>query len=140
MKVSKATRSALFVGALALAAIVSMFAAFGILTKRDMLGGGSAEHFESKQKKRLVVVHAQWCGHCKELLKEGGVWEGVKKKLPGVTVEEIDEAADPETVKSLNVTSFPTVLVMEGSTSVAQFDGDRTIDGIAEFALKHIPS
>jgi len=136
MKVSKATRTTLFIGALALAAMVSMFAAFGILSKRNILGG-AAEHFEGTQK-RLVVVHAQWCGHCKELLKKDGVWDGVKKKLPGVTVEEIDEEADPETIKSLNITSFPTVLVMDGPSSVAQFEGERTVDGIVEFAMKHI--
>jgi len=55
-----------------------------------------------------------------------------------VTVEEIDEEADPETIKSLNITSFPTVLVMDGPSSVAQFEGERTVDGIVEFAMKHI--
>lgn len=130
-----------FVGALVLAAIAT------VVTTRTLRGGGrigflsggggpSAEGFESS--KRLVVVHAEWCGHCKELLKEGGVWTKVKGELPGVDVREIDEASDPDTVKSLDVTSFPDIRIIDGDKSVAKFEGERNVQSIVEFAIKHV--
>ena len=122
-------------GALALAAIVTLFTVRNLKSAQSLVGG--AEHFGGGEK-RLVVIHAQWCGHCTELLKDGGVWDGVKAKLPGVSVEELDEASDPETIQQLNVTSFPSICVLDGNKSVAHFDGDRTVDSIVEFAMQHI--
>lgn len=129
----------LYLGAAALAAIVAFFAMKSLgmqLPGMLTMGGGAAEGFEGA--KRLVVFHAQWCGHCKELLKDGGVWQEVKEKLPGVPIQEIDEASNQELIEKHDVTSFPDIRVLDGESSVATFEGDRTADAIAEFALKHI--
>lgn len=132
----------MIVGALVLAAVATVT----VLATRGTLNGGGfgipsiyasdKEGFESS--KRLVVVHAEWCGHCKELLKDGGVWSKVKSELPGVDVREIDEAASPEMVKSLDVTSFPDIRVLDGDESVAKFEGERSVQAIVEFAMQYV--
>jgi len=100
------------------------------------VGGTARETFDAES--RLVVVHAQWCGHCKTLLKEGGEWDKAKAKLAGVQVEEIDEATSPDLVQKLNVTSFPDIRVLKGDETVAKYEGDRESDRLVEFALQHI--
>lgn len=96
------------------------------------------ESFDSAAGKKVVLVHAEWCGHCKELLEDGGVWAGVKKRLPGITVEEADEASNPQIVKALDVRSFPSIHITEGGKSVAVFQGSRTEDALVQFVMKHI--
>lgn len=95
------------------------------------------DHFTAP-KKELLLVHAEWCGHCKRLLEAGGVWDNVKKSLPGVQIREVDEADNAELVGKLNVTSFPDIRIVQGDETVAQFEDERTKDSIIEFVLKHI--
>lgn len=132
-----ASRLTLVLCVAAFAAIVAMFAfrRLSAPVSPATQGGAAVEGFGTN--KKLVVIHAQWCGHCKELLKSGGVWEEVKSKLPGVPVQEIDEAGSPEIVKKLDVTSFPDIRVMDGDESVAKFDGERTADAIVDFAMEN---
>lgn len=99
---------------------------------------GSKEPFTGGAGRRLVVVHAGWCGHCRTLLSSGGVWDQVKSSLPGVRVDEVDEATSPDLVRALNVTSFPDVRVLEGDEMVAAYEGERTRDAIVAFVLKNI--
>ena len=133
----KTVRVALVVGIIA--ALASM--AFFLSSTGEQLVlkmRGSREPFTGGAARRLVVMHAEWCGHCRTLLSSGGVWEQVKKSLPGVRVDEIDEATSPELVRALNVTSFPDIRVLEGDDTVASFDGERKHDAIVAFALKHV--
>ena len=89
--------------------------------------------------KRLVVFHATWCGHCKRLLAPEGAWQQVKTALPGVTIEEIDESENAALVKSLGVTSFPHIMVIDSANSHAtSYDGPRTAKSIVDFALSNI--
>ena len=106
--------------------------------------GYSIESFEGgaagRGGRKLVVIHAAWCGHCTTLLSAGGVWSRVKKSLPGVHVTEIDEADEPDLISKLDIKGFPDIRIMDGTRTVATFNGQRTVDAIVEFALKHIPA
>lgn len=83
----------------------------------------------------VAVVHATWCGHCRELLKPGGIWERAKASLPTVKFVEIDEAEHGDLVKTLGITSFPDIRRMGvGGKSLAKFEGDRTVENIVTFA------
>jgi thiol-disulfide isomerase/thioredoxin len=89
--------------------------------------------------KRLVVFHASWCGHCKTLLSPTGPWIKVKKALPGVTIEELDESKHVDLVKSLGIESFPTIMVLDAASQKAiPYEGPRTKDDIVDFALQNI--
>ena len=103
-------------------------------------GYAAVESFDGggKSGRRLVVIHAAWCGHCKTLLASGGVWSQVKRSLPGVAVGEIDEADAPDLVRALSINGFPDIRILDGKRSVAAFRGERTADAIVEFALKHV--
>lgn len=129
---------------MAFATIFLAFTAFAILRPDRVAyahaGGGAVERYANSatQGRRLVVVHAAWCGHCTALLREGGVWDQVKSKLTGIDVEAIDEANHPDLVRSLEVSSFPDIRVVSGeSTTVAKFDGERTPEAIIAFALNN---
>lgn len=89
------------------------------------------------EKNRLVVIHADWRGHCKDLLAEGGAWDQVKAGLPGVGVDEILESSNASLVQTLGVTAFPDIRMMKGNVGLAKFEGDRTAQQIIQFALKH---
>jgi thiol-disulfide isomerase/thioredoxin len=116
-------------GALAVAIIALYFVRWVVRrTGREMF---------DETKNRLVLIHADWCGHCKTLLAEGGVWDQVKAGLPGVGVDEIIESANAPLVRSLGVTSFPDIRILKGGVSVAKFEGVRTARDIIQFALKH---
>lgn len=87
----------------------------------------------------LVVVHAKWCGYCTALLKKGGVWDEVVRRLPGVRVSAVDEARSPSVVRDLGVRSFPSIHAVDAKgRSVARFEGDRSPDAIVDFALRHV--
>lgn len=87
--------------------------------------------------KKLVLVYAEWCGHCKKLMK--GAWKKVKASLPGITIEEINESENPDLVRQLGIQSFPTILVMSAdSTEATAYEGSRTAESIVDFVLKNI--
>lgn len=103
-------------------------------------GASFAEAFAEKPARRLVLVHAEWCGHCKRLMASGGEWDRAKERLPGIVIEEANEAENADLVQSLSVTSFPAIHIVDADDkSVAQFEGERTEDSIVDFALEHIP-
>ena len=94
---------------------------------------------EGTSSKRLVVVHASWCGHCKTLLAPSGPWRKVKKALPGVTIVELDESENVDLVKALDIQSFPTIMILDSADKNATFyEGARTKDAIVDFALRNI--
>ena len=144
----------LSLGFIAASALLSTAALF-LVHRNNVRVGGSTESFGSKKGggggggggsdgdgrggARLVVVHARWCGHCTELMRDGGVWSQVKRRLPGVPVEDIDEARNPGAVKRLGVTSYPSIHVVdEDGNSVAQFQDKRSADAVVDFALANI--
>jgi thiol-disulfide isomerase/thioredoxin len=118
---------------------LTLFLVFVPRTSVTMSAGMSIERFDAPggAGKRVAVVHAQWCGHCKELLKPGGEWEQAKAASPGVTFEEVDEAGNKAMIEALGIDSFPDIRVLDAQgASVAKFEGDRTAAAIAEFAKR----
>ena len=123
--------------------MVALLAAIGVSLVvvrgvRSQRGGTEAFTTPRSTETVLTVIHAEWCGHCKRLLAPGGVWSEVKKKLPGVRIEEVDEAKAPDVIQQLNVTSFPDIRILRGNTTVARFEGPRDVGSIVQFALKHV--
>lgn len=102
-------------------------------------GQASGQGTPDASTKRLIVMHATWCGHCKTLLASSGPWKQVKKALPGVTIDELDESRHPDLVKALGVQSFPTIMILDSANQNAiPYEGPRTKDGIVDFALRNI--
>lgn len=89
--------------------------------------------------KRVLLVHAKWCGHCRTLLEKGGVWESVKKELLGVRFEEVEESQAAEAIASLGVVAFPDIRIVDTTgASVAKYEGARDARSIKQFVLANI--
>jgi thioredoxin-like negative regulator of GroEL len=89
--------------------------------------------------KRVLLVHAKWCGHCRTLLEKGGVWELTKRELPGIRFEEIEESQAAEVIASLSISAFPDIRIVDASgASVAKYEGARDTKSLKEFVLANI--
>ena len=97
-------------------------------------GGSSYEGFSSG--KELVIVKAEWCGHCKKAMPEFQklVAASPLKLADGssVTVKLYDEKADKAIVDTMGVKGFPTILLMDGSNRI-EYGGERTYTGVMGF-------
>lgn len=89
--------------------------------------------------KRVLLVHAKWCGHCRTLLAAGGTWEAVKRDLPGIRFEDIEEAQAAEVIASLGIASFPDIRIVDSTgASVARYEGARDPKSLKQFILANI--
>lgn len=89
--------------------------------------------------KRVLLVHAKWCGHCRTLLEKDGIWETVKKDLPGIRFEEIEESQATDAISSLGISSFPDIRIVDATgASVAKYDGSRDVKSLKTFILANI--
>lgn len=95
----------------------------------------SSEGFESNYKS-VIILKAEWCGHCKEAAPE------FKKLVDAspITLEDgtkvdvkiLDADNDKEEVGKYNIKGFPTILIVEGSTTT-EYPGKRTYAGVMDF-------
>jgi len=76
--------------------------------------------------KKLILYHANWCGHCKHFLP---VWKQFVEKHPEINTEDIECSNDS---KCANIEGFPTVILFKGDQQI-QYNGERTIDALYNF-------
>lgn len=131
-KCSASTRYALY-ALLALAVLFGALAAFGMPRVRENFDAGNKAD-------GLQLVHATWCGHCKELLKQGGEWDKLKAALPGVRFVELDESTleGKAAVKEGDVQGFPDIRAVKGRTTFKKYEGARTAAAMKAFVLENI--
>lgn len=86
----------------------------------------------------LMLYYASWCGHCQALHP---TWEALKKKLEvqnGIVVGEVEYSNMSALPASLqNIRGFPTIQVLEKGKVKTEYQGDRRLDSLLEFALNH---
>lgn len=82
------------------------------------------EKILSMGKKLLILVHAPWCGFCKDFLPK---WEGLEEifdESSPVTALKFSSEMHPKTTKALKVDSFPTIFkVRYGNMEI--YEGER---------------
>lgn len=104
------------------------------------LVGYEHENVTSQPKDVLVKYYAPWCGHCKRLapiyrsLAEAYAKDDDAKSK--VLLAEIDHTAND--VPGVDIKGYPTLILYpaDGSKPV-QFDGQRTVQGMADFIKEH---
>jgi thiol-disulfide isomerase/thioredoxin len=79
--------------------------------------------------KKIVLYHAEWCGHCKNFLP---VWKQFVKQYPEINVEDIECSNEGNKSKCANIEGFPTVILFKDDQQI-QYNGERTIDGLLNF-------
>lgn len=87
-------------------------------------GAAGAEGFVNAEKE-IVIVKAEWCGHCKTAAPE---FEKISKngKIP---VRILDADKNKDEVNTLNVKGYPTILFMENGVST-EYSGQRTCSAV----------
>jgi len=77
--------------------------------------------------KKLFYYSAPWCGPCRML---GPVMDEVAKDIP---VEKINIDYEMDRARAANVSSVPTVILVENEQEVRRFVGARSRQQINEF-------
>uniref|UniRef100_A0A6C0B8I3 Thioredoxin domain-containing protein n=1 Tax=viral metagenome TaxID=1070528 RepID=A0A6C0B8I3_9ZZZZ len=95
----------------------------------------------------LLLIHANWCGHCQHLMPEWKKMKEILKDNENVSVHEIEnDDSDKEHRLSkfsqknggnkVSVRGFPTIIRFENG-EMTEFKGKRTAEELAKWALKH---
>jgi len=119
-----------------LALILVVFKLYGttILGFQNQYGGSSGPVDQ------LLIVKANWCGHCKRAMPD---FERLVSASPitkadgsAVTVRMLDSDADSGEVQNLNVKGFPTILYRSSDGSISNYNGERSYNAIQAFILQ----
>ena len=91
-------------------------------------------------KDTLLIVKANWCGHCKKAMPD---FEQLVSASPitkadgsSVTVRMLDSDTDKSEVKNLNVKGFPTILYQKADGTVTNYNGERSFNAIQAFLMQ----
>ncbi|KAI8928543.1 thioredoxin-like protein [Entophlyctis helioformis] len=80
-----------------------------------------------------VMLHAPWCGHCKNLAP---TWETLAAELKGrVNVGKVDCTVHTDICKKFNVKGYPTLIFLQEPDPLTEFKGPRELAGLKKFAL-----
>jgi Thioredoxin len=119
--------------------LISIIFIFAVLISNKQTIEG---FFNSDNKKYSVeYFYMEGCGHCIEF-NNSGIWE----KLNGLTwsnvsLKKYNRSENLERVNELNISSFPTIIVVNNSTGIpniiASFEEERTYDNIFKFIKKY---
>jgi thiol-disulfide isomerase/thioredoxin len=94
------------------------------------------EGFENKEKPKVMLFHATWCGHCEQFLSSG-IFDKValNPSVKDVSFEKFDVDKNEDMREKYDVTSFPTILGLNNKGEKVPFDGNRNnIDDLVSFA------
>lgn len=119
--------------------ISTVFLLAVILSNKDRISegffGGDAKPI------RFEYYYMESCGHCVEFNKSG-VWDRLNKEtFKKVSLKKYNRSEHLERVKSLGITSFPTFVAVDNSTSpptiLASFEEARTYEKLLAFIKKY---
>lgn len=130
---------------LAVAVVFGLAALFMPQVRERFMGAVSLEGFDSEKPDAIQLVHAQWCGHCTELLKAGGEWQQLKAMVPGVSFSELDESTveGKAAINMCDIKGFPDIRAIKrsskGPVSVEAYTGPRKAKDLKAWILKVLP-
>nr|BBC20867.1 protein disulfide isomerase [Vargula hilgendorfii] len=85
-----------------------------------------------KSKNVLVMFHAPWCGHCKQLAPIYDQLGEKYKDQDDVLIAKIDATANE--LEHTKIQSFPTIKLWKKDTNeVGEYNGERTLNGLSKF-------
>jgi thiol-disulfide isomerase/thioredoxin len=96
----------------------------------------SFEGYEDKQKPKVMLFHATWCGHCEQYLSSG-IFDKIAQhpESQKVSFEKFDADKHEDMREKYDVTSFPTILGLNSQGEKVSFDGNRnSVEELVAFA------
>jgi hypothetical protein len=90
-------------------------------------------HEAFTEERKIIYFHMEKCGHCKKFNPE---WE---KFVQGTDIKskKISASSGDPLIKKMNVSGYPTVMIIEGDKKIETFSGERTQEGLNNFVSKH---
>ena len=119
--------------------VISIIFIFAVLISNKQTIEG---FFNSDNKKYSVeYFYMEGCGHCIEF-NDSGIWEQLNNSAwANVSLKKYNRSENLERVNELNISSFPTIIVVDSSTGspniIASFEEERTYDNIFNFIKKY---
>jgi len=102
-------------------------------TRQFMLEGFSNTNSSGDGKCKLMLFHADWCGHCKRMKPD---WERVKGEYPDRCEDYESEVITEEQRSKYNVRGYPTIIVLRGD-NMEEYKGERTYSGFKEILMNN---
>lgn len=100
-----------------------------VVDVKDDLEGVNSLHANGKPK--IVLVHAPWCGHCRNMMGDF-----VKAAAEGYGIEwiRVDSKVSPSVSRRSDLRGFPTIYGVSPDGQVTQHNGARDADNLLKFA------
>jgi thiol-disulfide isomerase/thioredoxin len=94
-------------------------------------------------KLKVLLVHAEWCGHCKRYRKNNtfmNFYDQLKNKYPSVVFEEIDSDKHPTLVAKYGIKGYPTIIAVKSNGELlSDFIGDRNeLKDLEDFVVANL--
>jgi hypothetical protein len=95
------------------------------------------QFFDNNNNYSVEYYYMENCGHCIEF-NNSGIWERLKNKnWNKVSLNKYNREDNIERVRSMDITSFPTIVIVDNSTNtptiVASFEDERTYEKLVSF-------
>lgn len=131
---SKSKSNGIFNMSLNYAIIIAFVLIFAIIiSNRQRI----QEQFFNNNNYSVEYYYMENCGHCIEFNKSG-IWERLKNKnWNKVSLNKYNREDNIERVRSMDITSFPTIVIVNNSTNpptiLASFEDERTYEKLVSF-------
>lgn len=131
---SKSKSNGIFNMSLNYAIIIAFVLIFAIIiSNRQRI----QEQFFNNNNYSVEYYYMENCGHCIEFNKSG-IWERLKNKnWNKVSLTKYNREDNIERVRSMDITSFPTIVIVNNSTNpptiIASYEGERTYEQLVSF-------
>ena len=87
----------------------------------------------------IILIHAHWCGHCRNMMPE---WNRFEREIPKsckVKVAKIEDSVYSNVKHDIDLGAegFPTIKLFNKGKLVKKYGGDRTSEDMIKFVQSH---